>query len=53
LYDFPANAHLLAAAPDLLAACENALRLLEDMDAAEYIGPKLRAAIQKARGTHG
>ena len=47
-----ANAHLIAAAPDLLEACEEALQRLggrfqaEDMQA----GRTLRAALAKARG---
>ncbi len=42
-----ANAHLIAAAPDLLAACELAVR---NLDPAPYWIGALTAAIAKARG---
>lgn len=46
-----ANARLIAAAPDLLDACKDALALLEDVDAADgCIGDALRAAIARATG---
>ncbi len=41
-----ANARLIAAAPDLLAACKEALLGCTD----EFIPPILRAAISKAEG---
>ena len=58
--DTPANAHLIAAAPDLLAACEDALSRLEDIS--EFSNGKdetiylraypgiLRTAIESATG---
>jgi hypothetical protein len=42
-----ANAHLIAAAPDLLAACEAYIEWRADM---EVIQERMRAAIAKARG---
>ena len=46
-----ANAQLIAAAPDLLEACEMLLgRLDENCSGTQYIGDIARAAIQKARG---
>lgn len=45
--EVPANTHLIAAAPDLLAACQSALRQLDYGDIAAA-GPILRAAIAKA-----
>lgn len=45
-----ANAQLIAAAPELLAACEAAL-LREDI-AADELGDQLRAALAKARGAN-
>jgi len=44
-----ANARLIAAAPDLLAACKTALRHLCDTDAC-HEGKLVRAAIAKAEG---
>ena len=44
-----ANARLIAAAPDLLAACEEAYAFLSAEDLAWL--PSLRAAIAKAKGT--
>ncbi len=62
LYDFDraaveANARLIAAAPDLLAACEAALDELEYFHEPQMTGTSgiirdLRAAIAKARGTN-
>lgn len=53
-----ANARLIAAAPDLLAACEAILAALNSGDVAigrldpiEDEEPRLRAAVAKARGT--
>ena len=55
-----ANAHLIAAAPDLLAACEDVLRELSMMPDAsrDFLCPEwreedLRDAIAKARGETG
>lgn len=45
-----ANAHLIAAAPDLLAACEWSLSMMAGGRPEEDIA-HLRAAIKKARGT--
>lgn len=46
-----ANARLIAAAPDLLAALEAAADLMEQEDFATLtLVPKLRAAIAKAKG---
>jgi hypothetical protein len=54
-----ANAHLIAAAPDLLAACEEALEMAEYLSATwgtshgdnyAEMAERLRAAIAKARG---
>ena len=47
-----ANARLIAAAPDLLAACEAALRAFEDMEDRAPIEEcrQLRAAIARTRG---
>lgn len=49
-----ANARLIAAAPELLAACQHALEDLQTLDAADSkvcgILPELRAAIAKATG---
>jgi hypothetical protein len=51
-----ANARLIAAAPDLLAACEESLRLMDAMAGLggpfhpnDFAGNKLRAAIAAAR----
>jgi hypothetical protein len=44
-----ANAKLISAAPDLLAACEKALWLL-DATASGDVNEQLRAAIKKAKG---
>jgi hypothetical protein len=43
-----ADAHLIAAAPDLLEACEEALATLYDQNS--ELGKKIRAAISKAKG---
>jgi hypothetical protein len=43
-----ANAHLIAAAPDLLAALEAIMRLVPDDIADKVAGHKARAAIAKA-----
>lgn len=51
--DINANARLIAAAPDLLAACEEALTLWsvgEPEPDELFIHDKLQAAITKARG---
>lgn len=52
-----ANGHLVAAAPDLLAACEAVLPIIESLDSAkeegdddEPLAAQLRAAIAKAKG---
>jgi hypothetical protein len=52
-----ANAHLITAAPDLLAACEAVLPILERIDALRHLSDQgfaeldlLRAAIAKATG---
>ena len=48
-----ANARLIAAAPELLAACEAALVIIGDRNANPWWGDteaKLRAAIAKVRG---
>lgn len=48
-----ANAHLIAAAPDLLAACEAALEAIRgdaDIDWMLNVERQLRTAIAKARG---
>jgi hypothetical protein len=50
-----ANAYLLAAAPDLLAACKAALALMQDPDSDEYfdafkLESILESAISKAEG---
>lgn len=51
LSELHANARLIAAAPDLLAACEEALRLLEDQRLYDATTDEmLRAAIHKAKG---
>jgi hypothetical protein len=48
---YAANAALIAAAPDLLAACGEALRVLEDETRPQTTAREmLRAAIAKARG---
>ena len=44
------NAHLIAAAPDLLAACEAALAGLEETIHMRQQREQLKAAIAKARG---
>jgi hypothetical protein len=44
-----ANAHLIAAAPDLLAACEHAMRECCDLQGTPA-GNAIEAAIAKARG---
>ena len=47
----PANARLIAAAPDLLAALKAAVDLMEQEDFATLtLVPKFRAAIAKAEG---
>lgn len=48
-----ANARLIAAAPDLLAACEEAAECLEDDESkwAQRVREKMLAAILKAKGT--
>lgn len=52
--DIWANARLIAAAPDLLAACESALWLIIELDASgsaqAEVKDQLRAAIAKATG---
>jgi len=56
-----ANAHLVAAAPDLLAACEAAIVLLNGLGGSDELGDfyaarvdeevdRLDAAVRKARG---
>ena len=45
-----ANAHLIAAAPDLLEACEAVAATTWSRNTAEKIGAQVRAAIKKARG---
>lgn len=47
-----ANARLIAAAPDLLAACKEALQSSEDSEGGGYrvLNEMLRAAIAKAEG---
>lgn len=45
-----ANAHLIAAAPDMFAAANEAFDFLGGVDDAADIRGKLLAAIQKARG---
>lgn len=48
-----ANAHLIATAPDLLAACEYAAQFMAHPRTAEelaVIGKRLRSVIDKARG---
>lgn len=46
-----ANASLIAAAPDLLAACEAAVVSADYEGKADFIRAKLLAAIAKARGS--
>ena len=47
----PANAYLIAAAPDLLAACRVALKVLEDQTAAiEPVRQALQEAVGRANG---
>lgn len=48
----PANAHLIAAAPDLYAALERAETHLCDLNVreTEWPRPQIRAALRKARG---
>ena len=47
-----ANARLISASPDLLAACEEAYRCLEIIEATDGgLGEQLRSAIAKAKGT--
>ena len=48
-YESAANARLIAAAPDLLAACKLALGAFERNDAIDW--GEIEAAIQKAEGT--
>lgn len=52
LHEWPANARLIAAAPALLGACEEALRYLEHrlLGNVSYPAEILRAAIAKATG---
>lgn len=45
-----ANARLIAAAPELLAACEKAVQWLDGWASAEPYVSELRAAIAKATG---
>lgn len=45
-----ANAHLVAAAPDLIAACEIALDYIETGDGEREIRSALRSAIAHAKG---
>jgi hypothetical protein len=49
-----ANAHLLAAAPEMLKALESALNVLEvylpGMNICKSVIPKVRAAVAKAKG---
>jgi hypothetical protein len=45
-----ANARLIAAAPDMLAACESALERIDGMNEAMHIVDELRSAIAKAKG---
>ncbi len=45
--DTPANAHLIAAAPDLLAALKEVLRLLEKYGLKDYVYEILKTAIAK------
>lgn len=46
----PANAALISAAPDLLAACEMAFRCLSQLVDSGELHDKLNAAMIKARG---
>lgn len=47
----PADRRLIAAAPDLLAACEAALQAMDAIDVGtSWISDALRAAIAKAKG---
>lgn len=46
-----ANAHLIAAAPDLLAACEAYAAAYDAGTGTVYINDQMRAAIAKARNT--
>lgn len=51
LGDREANAHLIAAAPDLLAACEAAMEVFRDFDLGHMVAfETLSAAIDKATG---
>ena len=45
-----ANARLIAAAPELLAACEAVAATTWSRNTATLIGEQVRAAIEKARG---
>lgn len=45
-----ANARLIAAAPDLLAALEQALTFLYEMETVGFVVDDAEAAIRKARG---
>ena len=45
-----ANARLIAAAPDLLEACEAYVRAYEDVTGTIHVNDRVRAAIAKARG---
>lgn len=45
-----ANARLIRAAPDLLAACKSALERIDGMNEAMGVVDELRAAIAKATG---
>ncbi len=49
VFEREANAHLIAAAPELLAACEAALDRDDVADC--ELGDMLRAAIAKAKGS--
>jgi hypothetical protein len=45
-----ANGNLIAAAPDLLAACEEAVGYLDDSPSVDPVYKRMCAAIAKARG---
>jgi hypothetical protein len=48
-----ANAHLIAAAPDLYEACDEALAFMELTSVTGSLPDQLRAALNKARGLNG
>lgn len=49
-----ANAYLMAAAPDMFDALQDALASLEISGQSDYVTGRVRAAIEKARGvSHG